>query len=476
MEMAIKKQIRTVSITVPIIFSILLVVGFTSIGHSFNDAFAATASTSIHTTKFWSLNVPITKSEGSTFVIDGKFRDTTTGQFLASKTITFTSSPPMAIPNAVTDSNGFYSVTGLVAPAAGSYNIQAHFAGDSQFSSSNSVTKTMKVTTTITLIAPQPPIGLTATGSSSQIDLSWTAPLDDGGSPITGYAIERSADSGSTWSGLVSNTGSTATTYSDTGLASGTTFTYRVSAVNIIGASSPSNTASASTPLPTSKGFLVNIFVPSPTSVMTGIVNTHLTQNDFESSYRTENMILYPKLNKSLYTSSVPMTVNQIAVAKQFGLQYVCYDNEQFNGGLSTPASELAQPAYYTNTVGKMVKDAGFKYNIQPTWEALQQEYKGVDWKQVDLLTMQLQRFPLGITPEQNFKDLAIAVSTLARSQNPNITILAQVNLAFDTSPNDQAAIDFVNSLRDHIDGVSVVVNPGDPEAPVAPFLTALGR
>ncbi len=224
------------------------------------------------------------------------------------------------------------------------------------------------------------------------------------------------------------------------------------------------------------KGFAVNLFVPNPTAIIKGIVDTHLNQNDYVSSYRTVNMMIYPKLNKSLYTSSVPMTVNQIQVAKQNGIGYVCYDNEQYNAGLSSPASELAQPANYTNIVGKMVKDAGLKYNIQPEWESLQQEYKDVNWKQVDLLTMQLQRFPLGITPEQHFKDLAIAVSTIARSENPNIIILAQVNLAFDTSPNNQAAIDFVNSLRDHIDGVSVVVNPGDPEAPVGPFLTALGR
>ncbi|MGI0059644.1 MAG: fibronectin type III domain-containing protein, partial [Nitrosotalea sp.] len=83
--------------------------------------------------------------------------------------------------------------------------------------------------------------------SSSQINLRWNAPLYDGGSPITGYMIERSTDNGTTWSTIVSDTGSTGTTYSDTGLVHSTTYTYRVSAINAIGTSTPSNTASATT-------------------------------------------------------------------------------------------------------------------------------------------------------------------------------------------------------------------------------------
>ncbi|HKU33408.1 MAG TPA: fibronectin type III domain-containing protein [Candidatus Nitrosotalea sp.] len=96
--------------------------------------------------------------------------------------------------------------------------------------------------------APQPPTNLTSSViSSSQINLSWIAPVDDGGSPITGYKIERSLDSSSIWNTVVPNTGNTDTTYSDTGLSSNTTYTYRVSSINSAGTSSPSNTSSATT-------------------------------------------------------------------------------------------------------------------------------------------------------------------------------------------------------------------------------------
>jgi fibronectin type 3 domain-containing protein len=136
-----------------------------------------------------------------------------------------------------------YTDTGLSAGTTYYYEVSAANSGG------NSAPSSPVSATTVSATTPQPPTGLTATTfSSSQINLSWTAPSNNGGSPITGYKIERS-NSGSSWSTLVSNTGSTATTYSDTGLFPTTTYSYRVSAINSVGTSSPSNTASATTPL-----------------------------------------------------------------------------------------------------------------------------------------------------------------------------------------------------------------------------------
>ena len=81
------------------------------------------------------------------------------------------------------------------------------------------------------------------------IRLTWTAPADDGGADITGYRIEESDDGGTSdaWAVLVASTGTTATTYDDTGLAAGTTRHYRVSATNADGAGQPSLSDSATT-------------------------------------------------------------------------------------------------------------------------------------------------------------------------------------------------------------------------------------
>ncbi len=94
---------------------------------------------------------------------------------------------------------------------------------------------------------PGAPTGLIANADGqTQIDLSWTAPSDDGGAVITGYRIEVSTD-GSSWSDLVADTGSTGTTYSHTGLTAGSTRHYRVSAINSAGTGTASNAANATT-------------------------------------------------------------------------------------------------------------------------------------------------------------------------------------------------------------------------------------
>ena len=72
-------------------------------------------------------------------------------------------------------------------------------------------------------------------------------PGSTGGSAITGYKIEVSPNGISSWTNLVANTNSTATNYAHTGLASGDTRHYRVSAINTNGTGTASNVANATT-------------------------------------------------------------------------------------------------------------------------------------------------------------------------------------------------------------------------------------
>jgi len=182
---------------------------------------------------------------GSTITGYNVYRGTTSGGESITPIATSITSTSYTDGTVTNGQTYFYKVTAI------------NSAGESASSNEASATPTAPATIS------SAPTGLTAnTISSSQINLSWIAPNNNGGSAITGYDIERSTDNGSTWSTVQSNTGSTATTYNDTELASSTTYTYRVSAVNSVGTSQPSNvssaTTSAVTPPPPPAGITLN--------------------------------------------------------------------------------------------------------------------------------------------------------------------------------------------------------------------------
>ncbi len=154
-----------------------------------------------------------------------------------------------------------YSHTGLSPGHTYTYQVFAiNSAGTSNGSNTASAIPTQVNT------APYPPAGLVAsTASPSSISLSWTTPSNNGGSSITGYKIEAKIGTG-TYTVLVANTGTAATSYVNSGLSTGTTYTYRVSAINSIGTSGPSNEASA-TPAQTLTPTGVTAVAVSPTEI-----------------------------------------------------------------------------------------------------------------------------------------------------------------------------------------------------------------
>lgn len=105
----------------------------------------------------------------------------------------------------------------------------------------------------LTPVPTEYPTGLGATAvSPTQINLSWTAPTQNYGKTIVGYKIEQEVGIG-VYNTLVYNTGSTITAYSVTALKTGTTYTYRVSAVYSDDTSSSASNSATATPTTTSQ-------------------------------------------------------------------------------------------------------------------------------------------------------------------------------------------------------------------------------
>ena len=92
--------------------------------------------------------------------------------------------------------------------------------------------------------APTAPQSLTATAGSGSVTLAWAAPASDGGAAITGYNIYRGTSPGSESATPIAANVSAAG-FTDSGLVNGTTYYYKVAAVNSAGTSGQSNEAFA---------------------------------------------------------------------------------------------------------------------------------------------------------------------------------------------------------------------------------------
>ena len=91
---------------------------------------------------------------------------------------------------------------------------------------------------------PAAPTGLKVSSAGNKsVSLSWTAPGDNGGAAITDYLVDYQSGTSATWTTFTDSL-STATAATVSGLANGTTYNFRVRAVNAIGSGTPSSAVS----------------------------------------------------------------------------------------------------------------------------------------------------------------------------------------------------------------------------------------
>ena len=100
---------------------------------------------------------------------------------------------------------------------------------------------------TVTTNTPGAPTGVTALASPAAATVSWTPPVDNGGSPITGFSVEVQTAAGVVIAPL-RTAGPGATSLVVTGLLNGTSYRFRVQATNAVGAGAFSALTLAVTP------------------------------------------------------------------------------------------------------------------------------------------------------------------------------------------------------------------------------------
>ena len=141
-----------------------------------------------------------------------------------------------------------------------------------------SVAKIVQITAVV-VTPPAAPSNLSATAvSASQIDLRWV----DNASNESGFTIERCQGSGCTNFSQIAQVSAGVVNYSNSGLASSTTYAYRVRAFNSGGDSSYSNTAAATTSAagPTPPSAPINLTVTTMSATRIDLKWTDTSNNE----------------------------------------------------------------------------------------------------------------------------------------------------------------------------------------------------
>ena len=89
--------------------------------------------------------------------------------------------------------------------------------------------------------SPEPPSGVGASAGNASAVVAWSAPSDDGGATITGYVVTASPGGA-----MCTTTGALSCTVN--GLVNGTTYTFTVTATNIVGTGNSSSPSAGVTP------------------------------------------------------------------------------------------------------------------------------------------------------------------------------------------------------------------------------------
>lgn len=151
---------------------------------------------------------------------------------------------------------------------------------------------------------PIAPTVVVASKGVGGVSVSWVAPTDNGGTAITGYRVDRSTD-GTTWSNIVANTFSVATTYLDSSAVGGSTYYYRVAAHNLVSTthggsySSPYSSASAAflyttaTPNNATSTLTASVFNPNVSPIVFADDGSGLRFNQVEIVYGSEQLYNY---------------------------------------------------------------------------------------------------------------------------------------------------------------------------------------
>jgi Ni,Fe-hydrogenase maturation factor len=193
------------------------------------------------------------------------------------------------------------------------------------------------------------------------------------------------------------------------------------------------------------------------------ILSEHLSPGKDDSNYIVQS------IRTLVYTTSwfdafpnekkiiLVQSLDNMTLATNFAGQYnntdpiIVYDIEHWS---RTPLEERVTPVRSIMEGADIVHEAGFKYGVAPDADYLLDRYKEINWKKIDFVDMQLQRYS---QDPETYAAYTEQVGSFIKSKNPQIELFVQISLG---RADYQESIKLLQLVSDAVDGIFIVYIP----------------
>jgi hypothetical protein len=159
-----------------------------------------------------------------------------------------------------------------------------------------------------------------------------------------------------------------------------------------------------------------------------------------------------PTHRKMIIVQSLDNITYAMKIGQHYDLDVIAYDIEQWE---KTPELERVDPLLSISKGAAIAHQAGYRYGIAPDAVTLIDNYKKINWTEIDFLDMQLQRFSQNVT---EYSNIAKELSAHIRSKNANIEIFSQLSFRF-TDANDMIKV--IESTKNAVNGFIIFYDTG---------------
>ena len=212
----------------------------------------------------------------------------------------------------------------------------------------------MNTATATAANVPDAPTNVSAAAGNGGAIASFTAPVNNGGSPITYYTATSNPAGGT---GVLNQSGSGTITV--TGLTNGTAYTFTVTATNAVGTSAPSDTSN-----------VITIVAPYNPPVTSGLTNDWSSVNLDVSTYRDGTPIPKVTSDADWFASSggVWAYYNYDDANENLGKYYNNHVvNNTANGGLAPAGWHISTDAEWTQLIANIGGAVGNASKLEST-------------------------------------------------------------------------------------------------------------